>query len=169
MAIRDLVPRRRQESVAVRHDAGSTLEQFHREIDRMFAGFFSDLGLGLPGPLAELAEAGGWPRVNVSESDKDVVVTAELPGMEQKDVAVEVDDQALTLRGETYDERETKERRWTRVERRGGSFQRVIALPTTVQTDQVKATFKHGLLTVTLPKREPEQSRRKQVRIEVGT
>jgi HSP20 family protein len=143
------------------------LENFHREIDRLFAGWFDDLGFDLPARGEAFGALTEWPRVNIAESDKEVVVTAELPGLDEKSVNVELDDEAITLQGEVCDEREDKDRRWTRVERRCGSFQRTLPLPAEVLAAKAKATFKRGVLTVTLPKREPSAAKRKVVKVEV--
>jgi HSP20 family protein len=165
MAIRDLTLRRKGDALAVRHGEDAW-DQFHREIDRVFAGFFGDLGLGLPARWEELRGDAGWPRVNVAESDRDIVVTAELPGVDEKNVKVELDEDAVVLRGEVCEEQEEKGRRWTRFERRCGSFDRTVPLPAAVDPERAKATFKRGLLTVTLPKREPDRRSRKVVRVQ---
>lgn len=166
MSIRDMIPRRKTAQPLARRNGTDALEQFHHEIDRMFAGFFDDLGLG---PLARWDTLGAmtdWPRVNVAESENEVIVTAELPGVDEKDVKVELDDNSITLKGEMYEEHEDKDRRWTHVERRCGSFQRTLALPAEIAADKAKAAFKRGLLTVTLPKREPSAAARKVIPIE---
>ncbi|MDD5705197.1 MAG: Hsp20/alpha crystallin family protein [Kiritimatiellae bacterium] len=169
MSIRDLVPRRKEsEELTRRGNDMSALERFHRDIDRMFADFFGDTGLGLPARWDALDAVADWPRVNVAESAKDVIVTAELPGVDEKKVKVEVDEATITLKGETCEEHEEKDRHWTRVERRCGSFERTIPLPAEVATDRAKAAFKRGVLTVTLPKVESSASRRKAIPIEAG-
>ncbi len=167
MSIRDLIPRRRDSQVSARRGEVDALENFHREIDRLFAGWFDDLGFDLPVRGEAFGSMTEWPRVNISESDKEVVVTAELPGLEEKNVNVEIDDEEITLKGEVCDEREDKQRRWTRFERRCGSFQRTLPLPSEVLADKAKATFKRGVLTVTLPKRDPSATKRKVVKVEV--
>jgi HSP20 family protein len=170
MGIRDIVPRRKESAgVPARRGGGSdALERFHREIDRMFADIFGDMGLSLPVLGESFGAAWDWPRVNVAESDRDVVVTAELPGVDEKNVQIEVDDDVLTLKGEVSEEHEEKNRRWSRVERRYGTFQRTIPLPDEVMADQAKATFKRGVLTITLPKRESSSPKRKTIPIEVS-
>jgi HSP20 family protein len=167
MSIRDLLPRRREAQMTARRGDFDALDNFHREIDRLFAGWFADLGFDLPARGEAFGALTEWPRVNIAESDNEVIVTAELPGLDEKSVKVELDDEAITLQGEVCDEREDKNRRWTRFERRCGSFQRTLALPAEVRADKAKATFKRGLLTVTLPKRAPSAARRRSVTIEV--
>lgn len=166
MAIKDMITRRKEPMAMARRPQFDALDQFHREIDRLFAGFFGDMGLNLPSRWEEFGAGMEWPAVNVAESDNEVTVTAELPGVDEKDVTVELDEDSLTLKGEFSEEREEKDRRWTRMERRYGSFNRTVPLPTEVMADKAKATFKRGLLTVTLPKASPSKGRRKTIAIE---
>ena len=100
--------------------------------------------------------AGGmWtPAVDIYETDTDVVVKAELPGVQKEQVGVEVKDGVLTLRGERKYEKEVKEENFHRIERSYGTFQRAFSLPTTVDQDKISATMKEGVLEVTLPKKE---------------
>ena len=92
------------------------------------------------------------PRVDVTEMEKEIRVTAELPGMEEKSVKVELEESALMLSGEKKEEREEKTRHGYRMERRYGSFHRVIPLPARVEMDKAKAEYRNGILTVTIPK-----------------
>lgn len=164
MSIRDLIPHRQGAVPAAR--APDPLVPFHREFDRMLGGFFNEMGFELPARWEELDTA-VWPRVNVAESDRDVVVTAELPGIPEKNFTVELDDTELLLRGEIDEQHEERGRRWRRVERRTGRFHRAVPLPAAVVADKVKATFTHGVLTVTLPKRAPVAAPRHPIAIEV--
>jgi HSP20 family protein len=113
-------------------------------------------------PLAE--RSWEWmPSVDISETDGKVQVRAELPGMEAKDIDVDVSGDVLTLRGEKSTEEEQKDERYYCRERRYGSFQRSFNLPTGVQSDQVDAQFKNGVLTVNMPK--SEESEKKKIEI----
>jgi HSP20 family protein len=137
-------------------------------MNRLFDDFFSDFGL-VPHwgqREAETASAVFRPSVDVSETDKDVTISAELPGMDQKDVTVELDEGSITIRGEKKQEQEDKGKDWYRREMSYGSFNRVVPLPVTVDAEKAKARFKKGVLTVTVPKRPEEQSGRKAVAIE---
>lgn len=105
-------------------------------------------------PDIELA-AGSWhPAVDIFETKDNVVLKAELPGVEKKDFSIEVKDNLLTLKGERKFEKETREENYYRMERAYGSFSRSFTLPTTVDKDKVKAKFKDGVLEVTIPKTE---------------
>jgi len=107
-------------------------------------------------------EEGGemaWsPRVNLSENEKELVVSAELPGMYEKNIDVSVSNDVLSIRGEKTEEKEEKEQDYHRVERRFGTFQRDIPLPAEVESDKVDATFKNGVLTIHLPKSPQAQT-----------
>jgi HSP20 family protein len=92
------------------------------------------------------------PSVDVSEDDKQVKVTAELPGMDEKDIDVSLSKDSLTIKGEKKEEKEEKKKDYYRMERSYGSFSRTIALPVEVDTDKVRAEFRKGILTVTMPK-----------------
>lgn len=101
------------------------------------------------------------PKLDVSETEQDIQVTVELPGLSEKDLDVELADDRLKIRGEKKDSRETKEHNFHRMERTFGSFERMIALPAKVKRENVHATFKDGVLTVVLPKVEPSRVQQK--------
>lgn len=166
MAIRDLIPMRRRGDLA-RRSAGDPIAEFRREFDRLFDDFFGGFDLSLP-DLPGGGWYGGWPKVNIAESDKDIVVTAELPGVEASDVSVHLDGDLLTLSGEIQDEQNREGRRWTRAERVTGHFERTIHLPAPVLSDQSKATFKRGLLKITLAKDTDAPNARKAISITTG-
>jgi HSP20 family protein len=92
------------------------------------------------------------PRLDFSETKDAFMVKAEIPGVEQKDLSVSLQDQMLTIKGEKQKEKEEKDEKYHRVERAWGAFSRTIALPAGVDTDKVSATFKDGVLTVKLQK-----------------
>lgn len=167
MSIRDLVPlRNKSTGVARRRTEPGSMDAFHREIDRLFSDVFEDFGLPSPWKRGDSVWESGWPAMNIAESEKEIVVTAELPGVDEKDVTLELDGDVLTIRGTTEEEHEEKGRRWTRVERTSGSFHRAVELPAAVREDGAKASFKRGILTVTLTKSEPETTKRRVVAIE---
>jgi len=157
MAFRDLIPWSRQEnrlpvpvSAARDRDTDShPLLSLHREVNRLFDDAFR--GFGVPA-LAGFDRAAGWPHVELGETDKELRVTAELPGLDENDVEISVEEGALTLRGEKRSEVEDKDRGYS--ERSYGRFERRIGLPKGVDRDQASASFRNGVLTVTLPKTE---------------
>ena len=109
-----------------------------------------------PGRLWESpASTTAWnPAVDIFENDNEVVVKAELPGMEAKDIDVKLENNVVTLRGERRFEKEAKEENYHRVEREYGAFSRVFSLPVTVNPDKVTAEYKDGVLKIVLPKKE---------------
>ena len=121
------------------------------------------------GPRSEERDvmASAWaPSVDIYENENEVVLAAEIPGVDEKDVEIKVEDNNLTLRGERKFEKETKEENYHRIERSYGSFARSFALPNSIDADKVAAEYKDGLLTLTLPKRE--EAKPKTVRINVS-
>lgn len=164
MAIRDLIPWSRESRSSVpstfRGDEGNPFLTLHREMNRLFDDMFSRFeapsvfGRGM---------ATAWPNIEVLPSEKDVKVTAELPGLDEKDVEVLVDEDVLTIRGERKAETEDKERGFS--ERYYGRFQRVIPLPFAIEEDKAEASFKNGVLTITLPKSEKAQEKGKRIPI----
>jgi HSP20 family protein len=119
------------------------------EMNRLFEDFFGHT------PVRAGWTEGVWnPSVDVSEDKDNVVIKAEMPGMTKDDVKISVQDNVLTLKGEKKQEKEEKEKNYHRIERSYGSFCRSFQLPTTVKTDKIKANYKDGVLSVTLPKTE---------------
>jgi len=134
------------------------LATMRSEFDRLFDRFFSDLDL----PMRDLfAAPGAWiPAFEVSETADEVVVRAELPGVDPKNVEVTVSGNVLTIAGEKREESEAREGVTYRCERRFGSFQRSIELPAAVDADKVRAENVNGVLTVRLPLTESSKPRR---------
>ena len=117
-------------------------------------------------PFMEMTLSGEkeWtPRLDVIDTDKTVEVKADLPGLDRKDIDITLDRDTLTIKGEKKHEEETKERHYYRVERRTGTFYRTIRLPAEVNPEKIDATFKDGVLTVTLPKLEGRKSHVKHI------
>jgi len=118
-----------------------------REMDRLFERFWEP-------EFVELPALGEWaPALDLSETKESVVVKAEVPGIEPKDIQVTLEGQVLTVRGERKHEKEEKEEHYYRRERSYGLFARSVRLPTSVDSNRVDAKFKNGLLTVTLLKK----------------
>ena len=107
---------------------------------------------------------GFTPRLDVEEKDDEVTVTAELPGVDQKDFELSLaDDETLVIKGEKREEHEDEKRGWR--ERSYGRFERMISLPSEVDPDKVSAQFKNGVLTVRLPKSQTARQRSKRIEI----
>lgn len=142
MSLKSLIPRRRRE-IAARRDP---LLAFRREMDEVFDRFFGsgDLSLWPPDSFA--------PSIDVSETDDEIRVTAELPGVDEKDIDISVSNEALVIKGEKKQEKEEKDGGRHYVERSYGAFERDIQLPCEVDADKAAARYSRGVLTITLPK-----------------
>ena len=166
MSIKDLVPRIGRRNLPTRQEEADPFRDFQRQMNRLFDDFFGETPLAERGREPEWAPAAFLPRVDVSETDAEVKVSAELPGMDEKDVSVELQDDVLVLRGEKKREQEEKGKNWYRREQSYGAFRRAIELPAGVDAGQAKAQFKKGVLTFTAPKRAEEQAQRKAIPIQ---
>jgi HSP20 family protein len=156
MAVRDLIPWNRGRDVSVRRGAETDpFVTLHREMNRMFDEVMRGFDLA-PFGSDRLFEGSGWPKLEVSQTDKEVKVTAELPGMDEKDVDVELANGVLCIRGEKKTETEDKDRLFS--ERYYGRFERRIPVDD-VEEDKVAAAFRNGVLTVTLPKSTQAQQK----------
>jgi len=155
-------------------DMWQPLTQLRQEIDRLFEDFWGGTRRArLPGlfdsePMTKsFGSPLGFvePRVDVAETDREFEITAELPGLDEKDVEVTLSEGVLTIRGEKKTEAEEKKKDYYRVERSYGSFQRSFALPESVDDEGIGASFEKGVLKLTLPK--TAEARKKQRKIEV--
>jgi len=124
-----------------------SLSQFRHEMETLFDRFFDK-------PFAPMRfETGEWfPALDVAETDKEIIVRAEIPGMEAKDIDISLKGNLLTLKGERKQESEKKEENFHRMERAYGNFSRTIQLPVEVDEEKVAAVYKKGILQINLPK-----------------
>jgi len=166
MAIRDLVPWRRSTTTLPVREI-HPLSLLHEDVDRLFGDFFGDSGLWPTWPT-QRQEGAFVPRVDIEETDKEIRVIADLPGLDEKDVHVDLTDDGLTIRGEKKSEHEGKREGYYHAERSYGSFERSIPLPGTVDADKVAAQFKNGVLTITLPRPPEATPTRKRIEIKKG-
>jgi len=144
----NLTPWKKRSAPLAPRENNEPFTSLQQEMNRLFDEFSRSFG------LATTEEGFGVfaPMVNVSEDEASVVVSAELPGLEEKDIEVSVADDVLTIRGEKKEEKEDKGKNYFRMERHYGEFRREIPLPSEVEVDKVEASFKNGVLKVTLPK-----------------
>jgi HSP20 family protein len=166
MSVRDLIPWTKSQQLSTGREAFDPFLTLHREMNRLFDDAFRGLGsLGRIGnPLMEGQFA--WPRLELSETDKAVTVSAELPGLSEKDVQVEIANGVLSIRGEKKAERSDEPKFVS--ERYYGSFERQIPLEG-VEEDKAQADFKNGVLTVTLPKSEQSNGNVKRIAINTNS
>lgn len=128
-------------------------EAFERDVKRIFDDFFAL-------EPVDLFDSAWLPTVDVEEDEKSIHVRAEIPGIDEKDINVTLEDNVLTISGEKKEERKEENKRYVLAERRFGSFKRSIALPAEVKSDSVKASFKNGVLTIDFEKKEVSQPKR---------
>jgi HSP20 family protein len=158
MAVRDLIPWSRESTAPSlwRGEEWSPISGFRREMDRLFDDFFRAPATTRFGEFGGMTAS--WPSIDVKDKDNELLVTAEVPGLTDKDVELFVDNGMLTIRGEKKAEHEEK----GYSERFFGKFERQIPLPSSVDEANCKADFHDGLLTIHLPKsREAEEARKK--------
>ncbi|HEY7455163.1 MAG TPA: Hsp20/alpha crystallin family protein [Thermoleophilaceae bacterium] len=125
-------------------------EPFTREIDRVFDAFFG-----------QTDQARRWvPPMDLVEAEDHFVLKADLPGLAEEDVNIEVQDGTLTISGQRKAEHEEREKGWYRIERSFGSFNRSLTLPDGVDADRIEASFSHGVLELRIPKPEERKPRR---------
>lgn len=154
------VPVQRNQTLSTYAD--SPLSQFHREVDRLFNNLVS--GFGMPGLFEAFANMPSqvqpsWlkPSVDIAATDKQYTITVEVPGVEENDIALELLDDSLLIRGEKKLEKEEKDKEFYRVERSYGSFRRVLSLPEDADRDSIDARFSNGVLTINLPRKAATQ------------
>jgi HSP20 family protein len=137
-----------------KYDPFRELKTLQDEMNRLFM-------TSLPRGFGEEDMAsGGWsPSVDIFESEKEIVLEAELPGMKREEFDVSIENNVITLKGERKFERKNEGDNYHRVERAYGSFTRSFSLPRTVSADGTTAEFKHGVLRVTLPKKAETSAR----------
>ena len=145
-----------------------------REMDRMFDRFWRT-GLGLPSLRRMFEPEGEWrseqgfafasPAIDFAEDEKAYHLTAELPGLSEKDINLTLSDDLLTITGEKREEREEKEKNYHYSERRFGSFRRAVQLPQHIDRDKIEANFRNGVLSVTVPKSADAMQRQKKIEV----
>lgn len=146
----------------------SPLVRFHREIDRLFDNTFRGgwPSLGIDHPFSQMDPPHLLkPQVDIGADEKKYTITVEIPGVDEKEVKLEIANNTLTIKGEKTQEQEKKSRNYYRVERSYGSFQRVLSLPEDADQENVTATFKNGVLTIVLQRRAVETSEVKRIEI----
>lgn len=143
--------KRRGNTMPIRRENDSPVMAIQNEMNRMFDQFFNDPFTLLP--ISTLRSTSDFmPRIDVSENDLAMQVSAELPGMSEKDIQISIENDALIISGEKKSDLEEKGKNYHRVERTYGSFQRAIPLVSEIEADKVEAVFKNGVLNITLPK-----------------
>lgn len=166
MAIRDMM-RLGGKEVPVRHEEAHPFMTLQREMNRLFDEFWRGFPL-VPTGWPEAWQGGFSPRTDVTETDTHIKVTAELPGMDEKDIQVTLSGDTLTIKGEKKTEMEEKKEGAYHSERYYGTFRRMVPLPAEVEADKVTATFRKGVLTITLPKAKAAEAEATKIEVKAA-
>jgi HSP20 family protein len=170
------VPVKIEKTAAPKLQAWRPFEGLRREVDRLFDDFdggfwrspFRRSAVDVEPFWQTETALGSVPAVDVTETDKAYEITAELPGMDEKDMEVKFANGVLTIKGEKQDEKEEKKQDYYLRERSFGSFQRTFQVPDGVDTGKIDASFKKGVLTVTLPKSTEAQKAEKKIAVKAA-
>jgi HSP20 family protein len=166
MSVRDLIPWNRnsdQVPSLFREGDRDPFLSLHREMNRLFDDAFRSFDSRLPAFRQASSFGGAWPSLEISDNEKEIRVTAEVPGLDEKDIEVLLDDGVLTLKGEKRSETEDMDKQFS--ERYYGTFERRIPLGYEIEEEKTDARFKNGVLTVILPKTAKAQSQAKRIAI----
>lgn len=161
------VPIKREEQ---EHPIYSMQKEMNRMFEDFFKGFDDDSSSFFLSPICSTTEAGTTltPRVDLSETDKDIIVSMELPGLDENEIKVNLSRDMLTVSGEKKQESKENEKGWYRMERHYGSFSRSIPLPHEYNSEKVDASYKNGVLTVKLAKQNSKKQKTKKISVKKG-
>lgn len=153
----------KEKSTALAKPRWNPLGEMNRQVDDLFDSFFTSSWM----PSIERFQVPAMPvpKFEVAETDELITVSAELPGIEEKDIDVTLEDNYLTIKGEKKEEHEEKKKYYHLSERSYGTFQRTIALPDAIDSEKLKAEFKKGVLKIEIPKSEKAKARTKKIQI----
>lgn len=169
MSFTDLMPWSKKQTAEVKPEAQEhPIASFHRDINKVFDNFFSDFSFPSLRNTEELWNTSFSPKVNVSENEKEINVEAELPGMEEKDVNVTLNNNSLVIKGERKSKKEDKSDNYHLVESSYGSFCRTIPIPEGIDRDKIEAVYKNGVMKVTIPKTEEAKKKVKKIPIKTN-
>ena len=166
MAVKKGNPEKQEDKkIEIVNKRTSDLERFNEDFDHFFDDFFGR-------PFSILPFQHGMheftPRLDVLETDKDVKVTVEIPGMDEKDIDVSINNGILSISGEKSSEHEDKKGQYHRMERSYGSFRRDVLMPSEVDENKVEATFSKGVLEIRLPKITEENRKSRKIEVKKG-
>ena len=168
MSVRDIIPWHRgsrRSTTPARRESGHPMFALQSDINHALEDFWRTFEAPMMrGPNSDMLDEDA-PKVDVRETDKEVEVVAELPGMDEEDVEVSVTDGALVLRGEKESQAEEEDEGYLLRERSFGYFERIVPLPDNLEIEKAAATFKNGVLTVHLPKQAGQESSRRRVSV----
>lgn len=155
---------KRHENTSPARKAGNPFDELHRQMDALINGFFS--GADMPWRLSlPETEKVFYPSFEIGETEKEFHVSAELPGLTEKDVNVSIEDNVLSISGEKKEEKDEKKKNYHLYERSYGSFSRSFTLPENVDADKISATVKNGVLEILIPKKAVEPKKVKKIEV----
>jgi HSP20 family protein len=144
----------------MRWDPFKEISSLREEIDRLFDTFFGR-------QTSVVSGEGFWvPAVDVEETESEYIVKAELPGLKKEDIKISITDDTLTVSGERKMQKEEKGKTYHRIEMNYGKFERTIRFPSEVLPDKAKASYKDGILSITIPKSEKAKAKELEIQIE---
>jgi HSP20 family protein len=166
MADKKIIPNdKTHPRVEIVNRRNNELDRLNSEFDHFFDDFFMS-------PFKRMSLLRGQqefiPRVDVFESDKEIKITVEIPGMDEKDIHVTIDNGVLTVSGEKSTQQEESHGQYHRMERSYGSFRRDVVLPSDIDQEKVEATFSKGVLDITLPKPADSMGKVKTIQVKKG-
>ncbi|MBN2161800.1 MAG: Hsp20/alpha crystallin family protein [Pontiellaceae bacterium] len=154
-----LIPWKKREALPDRWRTESDpFDMLHREINELFDGYYRGFGM----------RKAGSADFELSEGDDEIRVKIELPGMDENDISIELEEDVLSVRGERRQEKESRKRNYHVSEISYGTIHRTIPLPARVDQEKAKAKFRRGVLSLTLPKAEDDGTRRRQIPVSTG-
>ena len=170
MSIHDLIPKKKAEgSIYKHHDQEADyLSNFQNSLNDLFNDFFRrPFGLNTFSENFP-AQSSFLPELDISDTEKELRISADIPGMKAEDIDIQLDGATLTISGDKTTEKEDKGKHFYRQERSHGSFLRSIPLPEEVEEDQISASYKQGVLNIILPKTSPKTGERNRIKIKTG-
>ena len=160
MALKDLIPWKRHNEEQLAEETKYPLHRFHWNINRMLDDIMDSWSSN-----SSTGDGFMSPRIDLSETKKYLTVTADMPGMDEDDIDVSLENNFLVIRGQKKTEKENQGQSYYHMERSFGSFYRTIQLPCEVDENKVKAHYKKGVLTINLPKRKDEQRQSRKIEV----
>jgi HSP20 family protein len=161
MTLRELIPFTKK-SVPVKRDYENSFAFMRHDMDTLFDDFFRGFEVD---PFFRSHTTAFSPKVDVTENDKEIRVSAELPGINEKDIDITLNHDSLTIKGEKKEEKEDKGKDYYRMERSYGSFCRSIPIPVEIETDKVNASYKKGILKIRIPKSPKSVEEKKKIKV----
>lgn len=160
MSIKDLIPWKREITDPRTQQNENSILALRNDFDKLFQEFFDHPFGFLNNPLATFQPSDQFfPNIDLSETEKQIKITAELPGMEPEDINLELSDDSISIQGKKEFKEEEKSEHYYHMERSYGTFYRTIPLSAQINADKVEASYKKGVLTVTLPKKKTAQAK----------